>query len=72
MSDSKGQNNETNGRVSLILDHLRKHRNASIKDIAATVRGCSEKTIQRDLNDLIRQGLVRRVGSRRWSTYELA
>lgn len=59
-------------RMSLILDYISKHKGASIKDIASTIKGCSEKTVQRELNELINQGLVRRVGERRWSTYELA
>ncbi len=64
----KGQTN----RMSLILDYIRTHKGASIKEISAVVRDCSEKTVQRELNELINQGLVRRVGERRWSTYELA
>ncbi len=68
---NKGHKGQTE-RSSLIIDYIRKHKNVSIKDIAAIIRDCSEKTVQRELNDLIRQGLVRRIGSRRWSTYELA
>ncbi len=59
-------------RTNLILDYIRTHKGASIKDIASVIRDCSEKTVQRELNELITQGLVRRVGERRWSTYELA
>lgn len=67
---SKGQNTAKMGdRASIILSYLRKQKRASIKDIATVVRGCSEKTIQRELGVLIDQGLVRRVGERRWSLY---
>lgn len=56
-------------RMSLILSFIRKQKSVSIKDIAKVVRGCSEKTIQRELTALINQGLVRKVGERRWSLY---
>lgn len=42
---------------------------ASIKDITEVVTDCSEKTIQRELNAMIKDGLVERKGERRWSTY---
>lgn len=67
---SKGQSE----RAERILEFIRKQKNisgagTSIKDIAATIKGCSEKTIQRELGGLIEAGLVRRVGERRWSQY---
>lgn len=69
-SQNKGQSE----RAERILEFIRKQKNvsgvgASIKDIAATIKGCSEKTIQRELGGLIQAGLVRRVGERRWSQY---
>jgi len=63
---SKGQQ----GRLGTILDLVRSGGGLSIKDISAVVKDCSEKTIQRELAELIRQGLIRRVGERRWSLYE--
>ena len=56
-------------RLSVILEVIRKHRSASIKDISAVVKEYSEKTIQRELSTLIKQGLVRKEGERRWSIY---
>jgi hypothetical protein len=61
---SKGQN-----RALLILDYVRKSNGVSIKDIAKVVQGYSEKTIQRELNTLIEQGVIKREGERRWSVY---
>ncbi len=58
-----------NERASQILKFVQEKRSVSIKDISSTVRGCSEKTIQRELAFLIRQGLVRKTGERRWSQY---
>lgn len=43
-----------------------------IKDISLVVRDVSEKTIQRELSQLVLEGLVTRKGDRRWTTYELA
>lgn len=56
-------------RVEKILQFVRSHANSSIKDIASAVKGCSEKTIQRELAVLIQQGLIKKVGERRWSVY---
>jgi hypothetical protein len=70
---NKGQYQEPSKRhterAERILDYLRKQKSASIKDIATTIKGCSEKTIQRELISLIQAGLVKRVGERRWSQY---
>lgn len=65
---SKGQSE----RTQRILDYIRQKGSVSIKEIATTIKGCSEKTIQRELISLIQAGLVRRVGERRWSHYEAA
>lgn len=63
--ESKGQSD----RMSLILELVRKRKSLSIKEIASVIKDCSEKTIQRELNSLIEQGLIRREGERRWSVY---
>lgn len=44
---------------------------STIKDIAAVVTDCSEKTIQRELNAMIEDNIVKRHGERRWSKYSL-
>jgi len=67
----KVSNTEQSERTSLILDYIRTHKQASIKQIAQVVKGCSEKTIQRELGTLIDKGLVRKLGERRWSVYTL-
>lgn len=58
-------------RKSDILDILRIDGKVSIKDISSKVIGCSEKTIQRDLTQLVLDGLVYKEGERRWSKYFL-
>ena len=63
----------TGGTISArgndILSFIKKKGDASIRDIAAVIKDCSEKTIQRELNALIEGGLLRREGERRWSRY---
>ena len=39
------------------------------KDVSAVIKDYSSKTIQRELLNLIRQGLIRKEGERRWSVY---
>lgn len=58
-------------RKSSILNILKKDSQLTIKDFVKVISGCSEKTIQRDLIDLVEKGLVKRSGERRWSTYSL-
>ena len=68
-NSSKGQDKGQSERMSLILKLVREKKSLSIKEIAAVIKDCSEKTIQRELNILIERGLVRREGERRWSVY---
>jgi predicted HTH transcriptional regulator len=44
----------------------------SIKDISEKIVGCSEKTIQRELNALVDAHKITRIGEKRWSRYTLA
>ncbi|MFA5001269.1 MAG: hypothetical protein WC531_03575 [Candidatus Paceibacterota bacterium] len=59
-------------RRSIILDFLRGKDWTSIKDINEAVEGCSAKTIQRELADLVQKGVLKKKGDRRWSRYLLA
>ena len=45
------------------------YNGVSIKDISAQFTDCSEKTIQRELNDLVIKGRIKKSGSKRWSRY---
>jgi hypothetical protein len=78
IKDNKGQNQghivketpaASRERTSQVLKIVLELKRVSIKDISKVIRGCSEKTIQRELNVLISQGLVRKEGDRRWSVY---
>lgn len=59
-------------RREAILDVLKAKETVYIKDISSLIRDVSEKTIQRELQALVLEGIVRREGERRWTTYRLA
>lgn len=59
--------------LSLIKDRANKpgsESGISIKDISIAFTDVSEKTIQRELNLLVTKGLLRKIGSKRWSRYQ--
>lgn len=58
-------------RRDFILSVIAKKGEVTIKDISSVFKGCSEKTIQRELITLMDEGLVSKVGERRWSRYSL-
>lgn len=57
------------GRQARIKAVIETQGEVSIKDLSAIITDVSEKTIQRELNDMIESNLIRRVGERRWSKY---
>lgn len=59
-------------RKERIKTILREKGQSGIKDISDIIKDVSEKSIQRDLNDLIETGEVVRIGERRWSTYKIS
>jgi len=67
---------ETNSAKDIRQENIRKilkqKKDASINDICLLFKNCSSKTIQRDLAEMIAQGIVVKDGSRRWSKYNLA
>lgn len=60
------------GRKEAIMEVLSKRESVTIKDIVEVVSDCSEKTIQRELISLVKNGVLKKSGERRWSTYSLA
>ena len=62
-------------RQSLILGFIKDKKEVSIKDILdipTISSGVSSKTIQRELIDLVHDGILTKKGERRWSTYFLS
>lgn len=55
-------------RIKTILEAKKE---ATIKDISEIITDVSEKTIQRELNAMIEENVVKRQGERRWSKYSI-
>lgn len=70
-SKSSTSTSSTASRRLRIAEILEAKGEASIKDIADNFTDVSEKTIQRELNLMIEDNLVKRQGERRWSRYSL-
>jgi len=68
---SKGDDDARVERSRRIIDLLKKHDHLKIASFTAVIKDCSAKTIQRDLISLVEQGVLKRDGERRWSTYSL-
>lgn len=58
-------------RRAQILSEIARKGKVTIRDVSAVVKGHSEKTIQRELASLVFEGVLKREGERRWSTYQL-
>lgn len=61
-----------NSRQSIIIALLKRKKEVMIKDVTPLIAGCSEKTIQRELSDMVEAGILRRIGEKRWTRYTLA
>jgi len=61
-----------NERQEAILKVLSHKNRLSVKDFTDTIKGVSEKTIQRELLSMVSLGVLKKEGERRWSTYSLA
>jgi predicted ArsR family transcriptional regulator len=66
-----GENIQKDSRRQIILAHLKGQDWVSIKDISKAVSGCSVKTVQRELVDLVKSHVLEKTGERRWSRYRL-
>jgi DNA-binding transcriptional ArsR family regulator len=71
-SEGKIRRAERTTRKEEILSILRGVAPMNIKEVASKMGNVSEKTVQRELSDLIAEGAVLREGERRWSSYKLA
>ena len=58
-------------RKKLILQQLREQGKQSLPEIAKIFPTASQKTIQRDLRELISQGIIEKEGERRWARYRV-
>lgn len=58
-------------RQEAIVNILKGQSNLTIKDFSKVIKDCSEKTIQRELLELVDKGVIKKEGERRWSRYSL-
>ncbi len=58
-------------RKDQILKLFNKGQKLTIKDISEVVDDCGEKTIQRELKTMLKDGVIDKEGERRWSVYFL-
>ncbi len=69
-----GQNSLQDKKISRqesIINYLKKESKVTIKDFLKVIHNCSEKTIQRELIELVNKGIIKKEGERRWSRYSL-
>ncbi len=59
-------------RRQVIIDFIKARGWSSIRDIVEIVPNFSNKTVQRELQTLVRDGVLKKSGDRRWSRYQLA
>lgn len=59
-------------RKQRIIDILHTQNTAVVRDFSSVVTNCSEKTIQRLLIEMVRSGVLKREGARRWTRYSIA
>lgn len=71
-SNQEEREERKNKILSLIKDSVSGQSGASIKDISLAFTDCSEKTIQRELNALVLGGKLTKIGSKRWSRYQIS
>lgn len=60
------------GRRESIAAVLKEKGSSYIKDISTVIRNVSEKTIQRELQAMVADGILTKEGERRWTRYSLA
>ena len=58
-------------RKKQILSVIKKKGRVAIKDITSAVTDTSEKTLQRTLAALVKEGVLKKEGEKRWSVYSL-
>lgn len=71
----KGQkilSDKTEDRKQKIINSLKENDKKTIKEIASIFEDISEKSIQRDLADLVKSGILLANGEKRWRVYYLA
>jgi len=71
-STTEKKQKDKTSRQDIIISMLKGGLKLTIKDFSKNIKGCSEKTIQRELILLVSNGVLKKEGERRWSKYFLA
>jgi len=58
-------------RANKIMLLLKDNNSLTIKDFSNYIKGCSEKTLQRELLKMVAEGKIKKRGERRWSRYSI-
>ncbi len=58
-------------RRESVLAVVRQKGKVYIKDVSTVMRNVSEKTVQRELSALVKEGILSKQGERRWTLYSL-
>ncbi len=69
--NNEAKQKDKSNRQDIIIGLLKKGGELGIKDFTSAIKGCSEKTIQRELMSLIFKGQIKKAGEKRWSRYSL-
>lgn len=69
---SKSNSVSKTDRRNIVLNTIPTSGGISIKDVSSSLPEYGEKTIQRELLSLVRDGVLVKEGERRWSTYRKA
>lgn len=69
---SKKNNNSESSRKDIIISLFSTLDKVSLKDAMSVIPDVSDKTVQRELLDLVAQGILIKEGERRWTTYKKA
>ena len=56
-------------RQKAIIDALKDKKKLTVKEILSFMDDCGEKTVQRELYELVDKGVLKKVGEKRWSAY---
>lgn len=58
-------------RRKQILELIKDKKEVTVKDISIVIQSVSDKTLQRELISMVKEGIIKKEGERRWSKYSL-
>lgn len=70
-SKENPQRVDKSSRTELIMKIIKAKGEVSVRDVSDVIKDCSEKTLQRELISMSKNGLLLKKGDRRWSRYSI-